>query len=132
MLWCAEETAILKISQTYNNRTFTAKNVDGERSKCNKVYVKENIKKVYHALFDEALEAYNAKQTRADRRINNYYEKIRTGKQEKLFHELIVQIGNRDDTNCGMVESIYAQLALENICRDYGTLSDGMAAEGDA
>lgn len=102
-----------KGSLNHNNRTFTAKNVDAERSKCNKVYVKESIKKVYHALFDEALAAYNSKQTRADRRIDNYYEKIRTGKQEKLFHELIVQIGNRDDTNCGMVESVYAQLALE-------------------
>lgn len=98
----------------HNNRTFTAKNVDKERSKCNKVYVKESIKKVYHSLFDEALEAYNAKQSRADRRIDDYYEKIRISKQEKLFHELIVQIGNRDDTNCGMVESVYAQSALED------------------
>lgn len=108
-----------KGSLNHNNRTFTAKNVDGERSKCNKVYVKENIKKVYHTLFDVALEAYNAKQTRADRRIDNYYEKIRTGKQEKLFHELIVQIGNRDDTNCGMVESVYAQLALEEYMQGF-------------
>lgn len=102
-----------KGSLNHNNRTFIAKNVDRERSKGNKVYVKENIKKVYHTLFDEALEAYNAKQGRADRRIDNYYEKIRTSKQEKLFHELIVQIGNRDDTNCDMMESVYAQLALE-------------------
>ncbi|MCX4378376.1 MAG: plasmid recombination protein [Lachnospiraceae bacterium] len=103
-----------KGSLNHNNRMFTAKNVDAERSKCNKVYVKESIKKVYHALFDEALEAYNSKQTRADRRIDNYYEKIRTSKQEKLFHELIVQIGNREDTNCNMLESVYAQLALED------------------
>ena len=103
-----------KGSLNHNNRTFVAKNVDSERSKGNKVYVKESIKKVYHTLFDEALETYNAKQTRADRRIDNYYEKIRISKQEKLFHELIVQIGNRDDTNCGMMESVYAQLALED------------------
>ncbi|MCI8564237.1 MAG: recombinase [Lachnospiraceae bacterium] len=102
-----------KGSLNHNNRTFIAKNVDSERSKCNQIYVKEGIKQVYHVLFDEALEAYNAKQTRSDRRIDNYYEKIRTSKQEKLFHELIVQIGNRDDTNCSMVESVYAQLALE-------------------
>lgn len=103
-----------KGSLNHNNRMFTAKNVDAERSKGNKVYVKESIKKVYHTLFDKALETYNAKQTRADRRIDNYYEKIRTSKQEKLFHELIVQIGNRDDTNCGMMESVYAQLALDD------------------
>lgn len=42
-----------KGSLNHNNRTFIAKNVDSERSKGNKVYVKENIKKVYHALFDE-------------------------------------------------------------------------------
>lgn len=53
-----------KGSLNHNNRTFTAKNVDAERSKANKVYVKENIKKVYHTLFDKALEAYNAKQSR--------------------------------------------------------------------
>ena len=102
-----------KGSLNHNNRTFITKNVDSERSKCNQIYVKESIKQVYHVLFDEALEAYNAKQTRSDRRIDNYYEKIRTSKQEKLFHELLVQIGNRDDTNCSMVESVYAQLALE-------------------
>ena len=103
-----------KGSLNHNNRMFTAKNVDAERSKCNQVYVKESIKKVYHALFDEVQEAYNSKQTRADRRIDNYYEKIRTSKQEKLFHELIIQIGNRDDTNCNMLESVYAQSALED------------------
>lgn len=53
-----------KGSLNHNNRTFTAKNVDAERSKCNKVYVKESIKQVYHTLFDKALEAYNSKQTR--------------------------------------------------------------------
>ena len=113
---CMERTISMMVgkgSLNHNNRTFTAKNVDAERSKCNQIYVKESIKQVYHTLFDEALEAYNFKQTRADRRIDNYYDKIRTSKQEKLFHELIVQIGNRDDTNCDMLESVYAQSALE-------------------
>ena len=53
----------------------------------------------YHELFDEALERYNAKQKRSDRKIDRYYEKIRQSKQEKLFHEVILQIGNKDDTN---------------------------------
>ena len=56
----------------------------------NIAYVNEPIKEVYHKLFDEALEKYNAKQTRNDRKIADYYEKIRTGKQEKLFHEIII------------------------------------------
>ena len=101
-----------KGSLNHNNRAFTAKNVDKERSQYNRVFVKEDIRKVYHALFDKALDSYNAKQTRSDRKIDNYYEKIRTSKQEKLFHEVIVQIGNKDDTNCTSIESLNAMLAL--------------------
>ena len=84
-------------SVNHNSRKFHAKNTDPERSHLNITYCQENIKAVYHELFDEALERYNAKQTRADRRIENYYEKIRSGKQEKPFHEIILQVGNKDD-----------------------------------
>jgi cell division protein FtsB len=86
-----------KGSTNHNSRKFRAENVDGARTCLNIDYCNEPIQKVYHELFDEALERYNAKQTRADRRIPNYYEKIRTSKQEKPFHELILQVGNRDD-----------------------------------
>ena len=81
----------------HNDRSFTADNVDGSRTHLNIVYVNEPIKEVYHKLFDEALEKYNAKQTRNDRKIADYYEKIRTGKQEKIFHEIIIQVGNCED-----------------------------------
>ena len=86
-----------KGSVNHNSRKFKAANVDGERTCQNIDYCNENIKDVYHELFDGALERYNAKQTRDDRRIENYYEKIRSGKQEKPFHELILQIGNKDN-----------------------------------
>lgn len=83
-----------KGSINHNTRKFKAENIDAERSVLNSSYCNEPIEKVYHELFDEALERYNAKQKRNDRKIDNYYEKIRTGKQEKLFHEVVVQIGN--------------------------------------
>lgn len=108
-----------KGSLNHNNRAFTAKNVDKERSQYNQVFVKEDIRKVYHALFDKALDSYNAKQTRSDRKIDNYYEKIRTSKQEKLFHEVIVQIGNKDDTNCTNIESLNAMLALGDYMEEF-------------
>ena len=97
-----------KGSLTHNNRDFIAENVDAERTKNNVTYCNENIKTVYHELFDDALEKYNAKQTRKDRVIDDYYEKIRTGKQEKLFHEIILQIGDKD--NMG-VETEHGELA---------------------
>lgn len=65
----------------------------------NHVYIHTNIKDAYHHLFDDALVKYNEKQTRSDRIIHDYYEKIRTGKQEKTFHEIIVQVGNKDSMN---------------------------------
>ena len=86
-----------KGSVNHNSRTFATENVDSERTHLNIDYCNEPIKKVYHELFDEALKKYNDKQTRNDRKIPDYYEKIRTGNQEHLFHELILQIGNKDD-----------------------------------
>lgn len=102
-----------KGSVNHNSRKFKAANVDPERTHLNIEYCNEPIKQVYHKLFDEALERYNAKQTRSDRRIENYYEKIRTGKQEKSFHELIIQIGNRDDTGSGTEIGEQAKAALD-------------------
>ena len=86
-----------KGSVTHNSRTFTAENVDSERTHLNIDYCNEPIKKVYHEMFDEALKQYNDKQKRKDRKILDYYKHIESGKQEKLFHEIIFQIGNKDD-----------------------------------
>ena len=72
-----------KGSVTHNNRSFTAENVDSERTHLNIDYCNEPIKKVYHELFDEALKQYNDKQKRKDRKIPDYYKHIESGKQEK-------------------------------------------------
>jgi hypothetical protein len=93
--------------------------VDEERTKENIVYCNGNIKQIYHELFDGALERYNEKQTRSDRKINNYYEKIRTGKQEKLFYEAIFQIGNKDDTNARTENGILAKEVLDEFAREF-------------
>lgn len=78
-----------KGSVNHNSRKFRAENVDGTRTHLNIDYCNENIKTVYHELFDEALERYNAKQIRSDRKIKDYYEKIRSSKQEKPFREIM-------------------------------------------
>ena len=106
-------------SVNHNSRKFHAKNTDPERSHLNVTYCQENIKAVYHELFDEALERYNAKQTRADRRIENYYEKIRSGKQEKPFHEIILQVGNKDDMSADSDEGRLAATVLDEYMRAF-------------
>ena len=108
-----------KGSVSHNTRTFSAKNVDKERSEYNVEFCHLDIKKVYHELFDDALERYNAKQKRSDRKIDNYYEKIRQSKQEKLFHEVILQIGNKDDTNAKSEEGQLAKEILIEFMEDF-------------
>lgn len=108
-----------KGSVSHNKRNFTAKNVDRRRSKENVEFCHEDIKQVYHKLFDEALERYNARQKRNDRKIDDYYEKIRQGKQEKLFHEVIFQIGNKDDTNARDVMGQIAKVILMQFMEDF-------------
>lgn len=103
-----------KGSVNHNTRAFSAKNVDKERSQDNVEFCHSDIKEVYHNLFDEARERYNAKQKRSDRKIDDYYEKIRRRKQEKLFYEVIFQIGNKDNMS---VQSNEGQLAKEILCK---------------
>lgn len=103
----------------HNSRKFHAKNTDPERNHLNVEYCNENIKDVYHELFDEALARYNAKHTRKDRRIDNYYEKIDASKQEKTFHEIILQVGNKDDMNATTENGRLAAKVLDEYMRDF-------------
>ena len=108
-----------KGSVNHNSRKFHAKNTDPERSYLNVQYCNENVKDVYHELFDEALARYNEKQTRSDRRIDNYYEKILSGKQEKPFHEIILQIGDRDNMGATTENGQLAAKVLDEYMRDF-------------
>ena len=108
-----------KGSLSHNRRDFIAENVDSSRTPLNVEYRNEDIRAVYHELFDDALARYNEKQTRRDRVIDDYYEKIRTGKQEKLFEELIIQIGNKDDMNATSENGQLARQMLDEYMQSF-------------
>ena len=108
-----------KGSVNHNSRKFHAKNTDPERSCLNVEYCNENVKDVYHELFDEALAWYNEKQTRSDRRIDDYYEKIRSGKQEKPFYEIILQIGDKDNMGAKTENGQLAAKVLDKYMWDF-------------
>lgn len=108
-----------KGSVNHNSRKFHAKNTDPERSCLNVEYCNENVKDVYHELFDEALVRYNEKQTRSDRRIDDYYEKIRSSKQEKPFHEIILQIGDKDNMGAKTENGQLAVKVLDRYMQDF-------------
>ena len=108
-----------KGSLTHNRRDFIAENVDSSRTPLNVEYRNEDIRAVYHELFDDALAHYNEKQTRRDRVIDDYYEKIRTGKQEKPFEELIIQIGNKDNMNASSENGQLARQMLDEYMQSF-------------
>ena len=108
-----------KGSLSHNRRDFIAENVDSSRTPLNVEYCNEDIQAVYHELFDDALARYNEKQTRKDRIIDDYYEKIRTGKQEKPFEELIIQIGNKDDMNASSENGQLARQMLDEYMQSF-------------
>ena len=110
-----------KGSLSHNNRTFTPKNVDPTKTKDNITFVKIPIDEAYNICFAEAVERYNAKQKRADRKIKNGYfdyafshehcnNVITAPDKRKSFYEDIVQIGCMDDTGVGTVDG---KLAIE-------------------
>ena len=75
-----------KGSQLHNRREYEKigrelpDNIDVSKSHENIILVDRDIREAYQEIFGEALEQYNAKQKRADRKIENYYDHIRTVK----------------------------------------------------
>lgn len=106
-------------SISHNNRKFFAANVDRSRTEQNVTYCNDDLKQIYHELFDEALAAYNAKKKKTRDKITDYYEHIRQGKQEKLFHEAIFQIGNLEDCGCGSSGGERAAAALKEFAESF-------------
>ena len=90
-----------QVNIKHNNREFVAKNVNSDKIKDNVTYIAQDVTEAYEQLFGEALEEYNEKQTRADRKIENYYEHIEKSKREEAFYEAVVQYGDVETAPCG-------------------------------
>lgn len=103
----------------HNNRVFVARNVAKERIAENITYKSENIKDKYNELFSQAVKEYNDKQKRADRKIDDYFKKMKSSKKEKLFQEIVVQVG--DIENCGIGKENFevAKKILDEFMRDF-------------
>lgn len=113
-------SGIIGKGDTYhNNRKIITENVDTQRISDNIIIKQDDIKSVYHELFDNALSEYNAKQKRSDRVIKNYHEHIRHSRQEKEFHEVIFQIGNCEDTAVGSETAKIAAELLKQFAVDF-------------
>ena len=86
----------------HNNREekIERDNIDNERTKNNITLVNIPIREFYEQTFGQAVKDYNEKQTREDRKIGSYYDKISADSKKNLFYEIVIQIGDMHDTNC--------------------------------
>ncbi|HBK5184113.1 TPA: plasmid recombination protein, partial [Enterococcus faecium] len=73
------------------------KHIDFTKSDENIYLEQTNLADKYEELFGEVVEKYNAKQKRADRKIEDYLAKVRKDKKLEPQREFIVQIGILDD-----------------------------------
>lgn len=90
-----------RVAQYHDEREqdYTPANVDKNLSKDNKTLVKQDCS--YHdavnRFFKPSVDAYNAKQTRNDRKIDDYYQSLEdSNRKEKPVYEYVFQIGNHE------------------------------------
>lgn len=119
-----------KINIKHNNRSFEEKewghttnsHINRDLTKYNTTFIKQDIKEAYQEAFGEALDEYNAKQKRQDRKIDDYYEYVKglndqhkkKGKSTattkyNVQDEIILTIGNKetwDDLHSRFLSSI--------------------------
>lgn len=119
----------------HNNRELTEKefrsdahkHIQREKSKYNIQIFKRDIKDVYHELFDDALNTYNAKQKRKDRKIDDYYKHVQKSKNLDLQREFIVTVGNKSDwERLSFEEKKEVGEALERYVRDFNERHNNM------
>lgn len=124
-----------KTNIRHNNRELTEKefrsdahkHIRREKSKYNIQIFKRDIKDVYHELFDDALNTYNAKQKRKDRKIDDYYKHVQKSKNLDLQREFIVTVGNKADwEKLSFEEKQEVGEALARYVRDFNERHDNM------
>ncbi|EJR28540.1 plasmid recombination protein [Bacillus mycoides] len=86
-------------SLSHNNRENIYGNpgIDLSRLDENIYFVQKDIRSAYKDVFQEAVDKYNEKQKRNDRKIQDYYDKIHKNEKTHEQRELIVAVGEGKD-----------------------------------
>lgn len=108
-----------KAHRAHNSRRYkrgqAPDHIDPHRRGMNETLVDLDHRQAYRDLFGEAVAEYNAKQTRTERQIADYYDKIRKDKAKHPVYEIIAQIGDKDTTgaiNCTRERAILREYIL--------------------
>ncbi|MED3537581.1 plasmid recombination protein [Bacillus toyonensis] len=86
-------------SLSHNNRENIYGNpgIDLSRLDENIYFVQKDIRSIYKDVFQEAVDKYNEKQKRNDRKIPDYYDKIHKNEKTHEQRELVVAVGEGKD-----------------------------------
>lgn len=112
----------------HNNRTLTEEeykepaheHIIREKSENNIVIRQSTIQEAYKEVFGEALEEYNAKQKRQDRKIKDYYLHVYHSKTLDLQREMIFGLGNKEDWDkLGYEKKKEAGQLLKEVVEDF-------------
>lgn len=87
--------------------------IQWEKTSENIVIEKKSIKEIYKELFSEEVDKYNSKQKRKDRKIDDYYLKVKNDGSLDLQREFIVQIGDKDFVDEYDVEEVLVEKLTE-------------------
>ncbi|CAI3523968.1 plasmid recombination protein [Enterococcus cecorum] len=121
-----------KTSISHNNRMLDEeqqknkyhKHINFDKSNEN-IYLEQTpIREKYEELFGEAVEKFNAKQKRADRKIDDYYAKVLKDKKLEPQREFIIQVGSIDDYRLIKDDGSPTGLTLEQIERNKQIAND--------
>lgn len=84
---------------SHNNREniYGNSGIDPARLHENIYFVQKDIRSVYKDVFQEAVDKYNKKQKRNDRKIDDYYDKIHKDDKTHEQRELVVALGEGKD-----------------------------------
>lgn len=99
--------------RAHNTRRYKAgqapDHIDPARRGQNSTLIDIPPRRAYQELFGEAVAAYNERQKRADRRITDYFKQVCEDETRHPVYEVIIQVGDRDDTgvqDCETEEAI--------------------------
>ena len=97
-------------AESHNARTYEnydkwkqEQNINNNYTKSDNVFLiggknlYKDVQEIYKREFSQAVKDYNAKQTRADRQITNYFNHVSELKNQQVAVELIIQVGSKDD-----------------------------------
>ncbi|MBQ1658706.1 MAG: plasmid recombination protein [Clostridia bacterium] len=93
--------------------------IDAQRSPLNEIWADEAPQDAYQRIFGAAVEEYNQKQKRADRKIKDYYRQICADKKKHPVYEMIIQVGGMDDnipieTHKAILKEFYENFCEQN------------------